>query len=249
MSQVYSLVERIIIIALISAGSIIIPFVFLCRHVDIKKTSKIIFLICLIYSSFFVFLNVIAVFDLVFVSQKGFEKLFKFITTFYYVFNIVDKALGFFLFNVLIYYLESGYYSKIKKVFDIFIRKYYSIRKMTACEIIVKLSINLTLIVGLLIILIIYRNHFGIESPLDYLNILLDCYSIYEIYICVGFFIVQLIKDCKRNKKCESIEKYNRYSIRKIIEKTKKYLDAIKKTYEKLNKEIKTYENEKTYYN
>ena len=203
MSEVYSLGERLVIISVLYICSLIISLIYLCYRVDKKEISCIIFFLCLIYFSFFVFLNLIAVVDLIFTNEKGFDKLYKFIIKFYLVFTIVDKALGFVLFNILIYYLESGYNSICKKLSDIAIRKFYSFKKKSCCEIIVILSINVSLISVLLAFLVIYREHFDLNNPLDYLNVLLDCYSIFEIYTYVGFFLFQSIIDYRLRIKPE----------------------------------------------
>ena len=79
------------------------------------------------------------------------------------------------------------------------------------------------MIILLLIFLISYRKHFGIgNNPLDYLSIILDCYSIFEIYVCVGFFVLQLLKDYKMSKN----NKDSKSSVNKtssINEKSSKY--------------------------
>ena len=172
--EVYNLGERIIIISVLYAISFIISLIYLCCRVDRQETSCIIFILCLIYISLFVFLNIIAVLDLIFNNEKGFEKLLKIITKFYKIFTIVDIVLRFFIFTIMIYYLESGYYSVCKKLFDFFIRNYYKIKKMTKCEIIIILSVGIPLISGFLTILIIYRDNFGLESPIDYICAILD---------------------------------------------------------------------------
>ena len=197
---VYSLGERVIIISVLYSISFIISLIYLCCRVDRQETSCIIFILCLIYISLFVFLNIIAVLDLIFNNEKGFEKLLKIITKFYKIFTIVDKALRLFIFTIMIYYLESGYYSVCKKLLDFFIRNYYKIKKMTKCEIIIILSVGIPFISGFLTYLIINRDNFGLESPIDYICAILDCYAIFQIYTCVGFFIVQLIVDCRRKK-------------------------------------------------
>ena len=63
------------------------------------------------------------------------------------------------------------------------------------------LSFRIILFGVLLALLIIYRKHFGLNNnPIDYFFIILDCYAIFDIYICVGFFMVQIFVDCKRKK-------------------------------------------------
>ena len=236
MSEVYNLSERLVMILVIYLCSLIISVCYLVKKVDRKKTSCIIFIMCIIYVSLFINLNVIAIMDLFFSHKQGFEKLTKYITTFYLVFTIVDKALGFVIFNIIIYYLESGYHSKIYKLLDILFRKIYSIKKIGLCKIIIILIIGVILISGLIAILIIYRDHFDLKQPYYYLFSLLDCYAIFEIYTGVGFFILQLIIDYRREKNIGLIKRYYRCSKVIIIKKTEKYVSQINHAYEVLNK-------------
>ena len=97
----------------------------------------------------------------------------------------------------------------------------------------------------LLVLLIIYRKHYGLGvNPIDYSDIIFDCYSVFEIYTGVGFFIYQLIKDCKRRKNQKLIGRYYRYSTKKIIEKVNKYIRLINEAYEHLKKLAPVFEND-----
>ena len=243
----YSLGLQIGLIIGIYVLSLVISIIYILRHVSRENTSKRIIAISILYASFFVYLNIMAIFDLFFNNRYGFKKLFKFLKKFYFGFNVVDIALGFFLFNVLIYYLESGYFSKPKKLSD-GIRRYIDSKRKLGCKkIIIILSIAVPIIVTLLVLLIKYRNHFNLgNNPLDYTDILFDCYSVFEIYTGVGFFIYQLIKDCKRRNNTQLEDRYYRYSTCKIIDKTKKYLEKIDITYNNLNNLAPVFENDNT---
>ena len=227
--------------------SLAISITYNILRINRQITSKIILALCILYASFFVFLNIMAIFDLFFNNRHEFKKLFKFLKKFYFGFTLVDKGLGFFLFSILIYYLESGYYSNYKKFSDGVIRFFYSIKKLTTKQIIIIISIALPIIVTLLVLLIKYRKHYNLgNNPLDYTDILFDCYAVFEIYTGVGFFIYQLIKDYKRRKNRHLEERYYRYSTCKIIDKTKKYLKNIDQTYEDLNKLSPVFEKDTT---
>ena len=244
----HSLGETLGLILGLYAFSLIVSIVYLFCHVSRQKSSWIIFILSVAYASLFVFLNIMAIFDLFFNHKKDFDKLFNFLKKFYFGFNIVDIALGFFLFNILIYYLESGYYSKSKKLFDGIIRYVRSIKKMSTCEKFVAIAISVPLIAGLLVILIIYRKHFNLgKNPLDYTDIIFNCYAIFEIYTGVGFFIYQLIKDCKRRNNENLIKRYCNYSIKKIVFKTEKYLKSINDTYKHLSIIAPVFENDTSY--
>jgi hypothetical protein len=197
----------------------------------------------LIYVSLFVFLNIIAMFDLFFGNVKGFEKFANFLSKFYYIFSLVDKILGFVIFTGLIYYLESGHHNKIARVMDYFVRSFYGIIGMSLCEKLILIFVGIPLFGGLLAILIIFRDHFGLKyNPLDYIGIIMDCYSIFEIYTNVGFFLVLYFVDLRRQTKEKLVERFYRYSIIKIIRKTEKYAKIIIDAREELNNAFPKYE-------
>ena len=244
MAEVYSSGERALIFSIISIFSIVASLVFLCLVVDRQKTSWFIFVICLIYSAFFAFLVIIAMFDLVFNNQEGFQKFSGFISKFYDIFDYMDKILGFGVFPWLIYVYESGHPSCCMKCLDglIGIFKELFLSFLASYRILISGAI--------LTILIIYRKHYGLgKNPLDYLLIILDCYAILEIYICVGFFMVQIFVDCKRHSKNNGnklIHRYYRYSTVKIIDKTDSYYNKMKKLHEDLNQTQQNYEDGKS---
>lgn len=224
MTEIYSSKQRAIIFSVIFVVSFLISLIYLYLRVDYRKTSLIIFMLCVIYTSFFVALNIISMFDL----STG-----------------VDKVLGFILFNEIIYYLESGHFSKIKKIFDGGFRFINNIIKIGRCKIILIICISIPILGGILTVFIIFRKHFGLESPLDYISALLDLYSIIEIYISVGFFIIQLFIDYKRRKNPVLIVRYFRYSIIKLVNKVESYIEKIKNAYDGLNKTIQNYKEDK----
>ena len=245
----FSFSENFTMIFVLYISSLVISLVYLCCRVDRKKTSCIIFALSIIYASLFVFLNIIAAFDLLFSKQEEFGKVLEFVKKFYFAFNIVDKALGFVLFNILIFYLESGHYSIIKKLLDYLIRNWNALKKMTCCGIFGIVIIGVPIVSVLLTFLIKNREIYGLESPLDYIGVILDCYSVFEIYSSVGFFIVQLIIDYRQKKNDKLIQRYYRYSITKIIDKTESYIKKINHTYEVLNKAAPNFDNKNFSYN
>lgn len=227
--------------------SLIVTTPFLYCRINREKTSCIIFIISTIYASLFIFLNISAIFDVFFNSREDLTKFFKFLKRFYLGFTIVDKALGFVLFNILINYLESGYFSKWNKLIDGGRRYIYSFIKMKTCQKVLLFAIGLPIVAALLVLLVIYRKHFDLGYyPWEYTDILLDCYAIFEIYTGVGFFMHLLIHNCRRKIKSKLQIRYYNYSKEKIIEKTEKCLGKIKKSYDHLNKLAPYFENNKT---
>ena len=246
--EIYTLAERWIIFTTIYILCLVATIAFLCCRIKIKKNNIIVFIICVIYSSLFAFLNVIAVFDLFMNNIKGFEKLMNMIEKYYEIFNLADKIFGYIIFNILIYYMESGWYWPPLKVLDIIIRFVCSFKKVqkmyikkTLCKTLVIQSIRVLLAGTILSLLIIYRKHFGLNNFLDYINCLLDCYSIFEIYSAVGYFLVQFFKDPLYDRR--AIRRYYRYSQIKIIEKTEKYWKNVNETYNLINKNAPFFQN------
>ena len=129
MSEIYSAKERLIIFLVLLEVALVTSFVYLFFRVDYKQMNIAIFIISLLYATTFVFLNLIAVFDLIFADEEGFAKLLKLFSRFYKIFTWIDKALGFVIFNILIAYLESGYHQIYLKLADMFIRIYNNKKK------------------------------------------------------------------------------------------------------------------------
>ena len=239
MTEIYTSGERALIFSLIFGVSFIASFIFLCRRVDCKKISLIIFILCLIYSSCFFFLNIIAMFDLFCSHYTELEIFSKTISKFYFIFDLTDKILGFFLINVYISYIESGHYNIFRKLIDFIIRKINSFLKLGKTKLIIIASIILILLAGFIALIIYYKKHFELTNALDYIFIFLDFYAIFEIYANVGFFIIQIFIDKKLHRDALLIQRYYRYSIIKIIEKTEKYVKKIKNAEEILKEEVK----------
>ena len=195
-SEAYSTSERWIIFIVLYVVSLILCIIYLCFRTDVKQLSLPIFILCLIYSSLFVMLNVMTMFDLIFSHEEGYEKFFKMVSNFYQVFNWVDKILGYIVFNLLIAMMESGYYSKSLKLFDYWIKIWKSIPKK-----IIEIIIKTILAIAILVILIVYRKRFDLgNNPFDYFSIILDVFAMYEIFTNVGFFLFQIIVDYRQKK-------------------------------------------------
>ena len=241
MSDVYSVGERVVIYIVIAITALVLSLVYLFCRVNRKKISLFIFALCSLYFALFIFLNFISMFDLVFNNQKGFENFSKVISKFYEVFDYIDKALGFLIFPLIIYYLESGYYTIPRKILDGLWGIIYEFIQPLV------LSLRIILCIVLLVITIKYRKHFGLgKNPFDYIFVILDCYSIIDIYMCVGFFMVQIFVDCKTQKNKKLKDRYYRYSLIKIIRKTESYINKMNKLHETLDKNIQNYDKDKS---
>ena len=93
--ETYSTTERWIILLVIYIVSLILCIIYMCFRIDAKQFSFSLFVLCLIYSSFFVMLNVISMLDLGFSSEVGMVKFVNMISIYYEIFNWIDKILGF----------------------------------------------------------------------------------------------------------------------------------------------------------
>ena len=239
-SEIYSNGEIALIFIIIAIFSIVIPLIYLCLRINRKKVSWYVFILCFIYAMLFVFLMIIAMFDLVFNNQKGFKKFSKVILKYYEIFDYIDKALGYILFPIIIYYLESGHFTIFRRIVDGIIGIFKELVQALFY------SFRILLFIALLIILIKYRKHYGIDNFWDYLFIMLDCYAILDIYICVGFFLVQAIIDCKRSRNKGLTRRYRNYSLIKIINKTDDYINKMKNLSEELKKIVKNCSKDKS---
>ena len=81
--EIYSTVERWIILIVMYVISLIICIVYLFKRIDAKQFSWPMFILCLIYSSFFVTLNAISVFDIAVSNEVGIKKFFEMVSIYY----------------------------------------------------------------------------------------------------------------------------------------------------------------------
>ena len=234
MVDYYSNEEIWIIISVIFIISLIGSTIYFLYYIDCKKTNIVLLIISILYLSLFFFLNIIATFDLVFNNEKGFNNMMNVITKFYSNFNLISNIAGFFLFNIVLYYLESGYFSIYKRSLDYFLRYWKKLKKLELWKKILLLILGAALIGGLLTLYIIYKDYLKLDNGIYVFNALLNSYAVIGIYVNVGFFVVQIIKDCKREKSPTLSYKYYVYSKKKIILETERCVEKIKKKYEDL---------------
>ena len=173
MSEIYTSNERILIFSVTYGVSLIASAIFLYSRVDCKNISIILFILCVLYVSFFFFLVIIATFDLVFTISKGFEKLGKNISKFYEIFSLVDKIIGNILLYFIISFMESGYFNCFLRVIDRMRRDINNIIKCKA-ETIIQFLIRLAAII-IFLVLLIRTKQLGFETSLDYFEIISDC--------------------------------------------------------------------------
>ena len=238
MVNYYTNEEIWIIISVIYIISLIASIIYFLYYIDCKKINIVLLIICIIYMSFFFFLNIIASLDLVFSNEKGFSNLINVITKFYSNFNLISYIISLFLLNVIIFYLESGYFTFYKRILDLIFRIKNKYLKNISWKIIIFSIIGVVFFAGLLTLLIIYKYDLKIENGKIFICSLLNLYTVFGIYINVGFFVVQIFKDCKREKSSILSHKYYIYSKKKIILETEKCVEKIKKKYNDLYENV-----------
>ena len=126
--------------------------------------------------------------------------MLKSIEKFYPIFNLISYIIGLFIFNFWISYIESGYFTKKKRFLDIFLLNYNKLKNIKLWIILIVFFAAVTLFSVLLSLFIIYEEKLGLKSAIHYINAFLNIYSVFGIYINVGFFIVQVTKDFSRQK-------------------------------------------------
>ena len=238
MVDYYTNEEIWIIISVIYIISLIASIIYFLYYIDCKKINIVLLIICIIYMSLFFFLNLIAALDLVFCKDKGFSNLMNVITKFYSNFNLISYIISLFLLNVIIFYLESGYFTFYKRILDLIFRIKNKYLKNISWKIIIFSIIGVVFFAGLLTLLIIYKYDLKIENGKIFICSLLNLYTVFGIYINVGFFVVQIFKDCKREKSSILSDKYYIYSKKKIILETEKCVEKIKKKYNDLYENV-----------
>ena len=202
--------------------SLIISFFLLKYFVDMKKISKIIFSICYIYFTLFLFFQLMTMFDILipFLKKIDYSEQVDFIisimTNFYFYFNYLGLFLRFVFFPVYSGFLETGYIKTWKKFLDAIFYHY------------ILISIGAGIIVIGIIFLIIYTDEImGFYD--NYGSLILNSLNfvtLVEVYMHVGYFVVQNIVDSRRkcnnslnNRYYSDFENYVKKKMNKDIEK------------------------------
>ena len=254
-----------------AAISIVVTIFYLCYFIDCKNTNIISLIISSIFFFTFIFLNLLLPIDYYITTITEEDKkhiddefLIKFVTYFYSYFNRINSIMNLFVLPFMINCLETGYYSTCRIILESICRLGHTFWKLLKKAVIkVLLVIGLVLAIGVVILYYMFRKKYKLKEPLyyfDYISLASNIKSLIEIYINVGFFMVQIFIDGKYEGICNNqicrccccccagnpllYRKYFFFSIRLIMEKTKKYINKIKDANKALNNEIKKYNNE-----
>lgn len=245
--------EYILFFCILFLASLIISLIYICYFIDRTKVNKFPFFVCYILFVFFIYLNLIALLDLVKDNLDYNDKKIRIINTkvypyFYTCFNVINLAIRFVIFPICINYLETGYYSTRKIIFEpIFQLQKKILKKFCGKVNLLKAALIILLILAIAVVILYFmvRDKFGLDSPLSYFNyvsIALNLFSLFQVYINVGFFLVQCCIDHKRQRNPIYVKRYYYYSKIKVIMKCNKYLDNISKAREELEKNIANFQ-------
>ena len=132
-----------------------------------------------------------------------------------------------------------------KRFLDIFLLNYNKLKNIKLWIILIVFFAAVTLFSVLLSLFIIYEEKLGLKSAIHYINAFLNIYSVFGIYINVGFFIVQVTKDFSRQKNAYLSKRYCLYSKTKVIKETEKYVSEINHIYFEFHKILPLIEKNK----
>ena len=249
--------------------SIIFTTIYICYYIDCKKVNIISLIISFIFICVFVFLNLLIILDYFSaIDYDDFENESKFLakifSNFYSYFNRINSIMTLAVFPFMINCLETGYHSTCKIILESLCRIGHFIwKKLKEGIFKVLLIIGLVLGIGVVILYYMFRKKYKLKDPLyyfDYIALAMNIKSLIEIYINVGYFISQVVIDSKIEGTCRSKlgcccneccfgnptlnKKYYFFTVRLIMEKTKKYLGKIQAANDAINNAIKKYNNE-----
>ena len=127
---------------------------------------------------------------------------------------MINLAIRFVIFPICINYLETGYYSTRKIIFEpIFQLQKKILKKFCGKVNLLKAALIILLILAIAVVILYFmvRDKFGLDSPLSYFNyvsIALNLFSLFQVYINVGFFLVQCCIDHKRQRNPIYVKRY-----------------------------------------
>ena len=251
MNEDTKMMLALIIIFLVS--SLLISLIFICYFVDCKKVSKAPLTICFIFLVLFIMLNVLANADIILTFDESLEdeydKFEPFFANFYFWYDKVAKVVRFGFLPFMINYYETGYYSFIKKICGYYQRIIKDIlNKLKSKLFLSLLIIGIIVAIAVVILYFLIRDKYGLDNPLSYANyifIALNIKSLIEIYVNVGFFIVQSCKDYKRQRNKNLVLEYYNYSNAMIKDKKEEYFKEITDVHKELEDTIQKFKGAK----
>ena len=198
-------------------------------------------------------LNVLANADIIFTFSEDLKVEYDFfedvLSNFYFWYDKVAKVVRFGILPFIINYYETGYYSFRKKICEYYQRKIKNVLNIikNKCYLAL-LIIGLVVIIAVVVIYFMVKDKYGLDNPLSYANyifIALNIKSLIEIYVNVGFFMVQSCKDCKRQRNTNLVMQYYNYSNYMITQKKEEYYKEITDVHKELEETIQKFKGAK----
>ena len=245
------MILALIIIFLVS--SLLISIIFISYFVDFKKVSAAPLIICFIFLVLFIMLNVLVNADIIITFDESlvdeYDKFEAIFANFYFWYDKFAKVVRFVFLPFWINYYETGYYSFIKKICGYYQRKIKDILNKLKTKLFSSLLIiGIIVAIAVVILYFLIRDKYGLDNPLSYANyifIALNIKSLIEIYVNVGFFMVQSCKDYKRQRNRNLVLEYYNYSNSMILDKKKEYFKEIIDVHKELQDTIQIFKGAK----
>ena len=233
--------------------SLLISLILIFYFVDCKKVSAAPLIICFIFLVLFVMLNALANADIIITFDEDLEddndKFEAIFANFYFWYDKVAKVVRFGFLPFMINYYETGYYSFIKKICGYYQRIIKDIlNKLKSKLFLSLLIIGIIVVIAVVILYFLIKDKYGLDNPLSYANyifIALNIKSLIEIYVNVGFFMVQSCKDYKRQRNTNLVLEYYNYSNSMIKDKKAEYFKEITEAHKELEDTIQKFKGAK----
>ena len=233
--------------------SMLISFIFICYFVDCKEVSAWPLIICFIFLTLFVLLNALVNADLILTFADEMEDAYDMyddiFANFYFWYDKIAQFVRYVILPFMINYYETGYYSFRKKLCEYYLRIIKDIlNKFKNKCLLALLIIGFIVAIAAVVIYLMVKDKYGLDNPLSYANyifIALDIKSIIEIYVNVGFFLVQSCKDYRRQRNTNLINQYYNYSNSIIFQKTEEYYKEIADVHKELEETIQKFKGAK----
>ena len=225
-----SLLIQIIVYGIFFSVSIILSLIYICYYVDFASISKILLFGCTLYFSLFIFLQFATNLDLL-IHKNSYKDLYEidfskeFMKNFYYIFNIFNLVLKYLFLPFYIGYSKSGYiFSKCKRCVNAIFHHYIII------------SLGATVTVFAVLLFYMFKTEL-LKFYKNYGSFILNCLNflgLIQVYLNVGFFIVQIIVDIKRKTNKDLIQRYYNFIIVKLKNKSLKDAKKLQNAIDKL---------------
>lgn len=224
-----SISTQIVVYVIFFAVSVVISLIYICHYVDFADISKILLSGCILYFSLFIFLQFVTNLDLLvhkhtYTDLNAIEFSQDFMKYFYFIFNILNCVLKYLFLPFFIGYSKSGYvFSRCRRFIDAIFYHY------------ILVTMGLTVVAFGAAAFLSFKTKI-LKFYNNYGSFILNCLNflgLIQVYVNVGFFIVEIIVDMRRKANKDLIRRYSNFLItklsKKVVKDVKKMQNAIDK--------------------